>query len=1635
MNCRYKYKGHDIGTVEQLNDFLLEKHPHISKLGDKVFQRTARQLAAQKRLDKSQEKINELQKQYGEAKLVADSIIDGEEYLKAHRPYVGVSEFLKGQRNEKGVLYFPEFISGEYWSNRYMDWDKGKFTDDEINLFFNGDKDAVTPIAVGNYNDWRDAKGVIKDDFGTNEQKRLRKMMEEKWKSQAELGTEIHNVLQLYFTEIKSGENKGKLWADVIKENPGKWTSIFKNNVKANLPQERIDEIINYAIALKEEIEQKYGNNCIYFPEFTLSAELNKSFEGREDLHLLGRIDLLIIDGEGHPQIIDYKTSPKIYDDYSSAKKLGFTYQLGTYERMLRRWGLKTAHTNVMIAPIQMENFHKEGNNWTFDKVSKGTTDIVRPNGDVAKSSGLEKLDDKLSEDWLNNNMDEYMHAPIIPEADSEDIISYVKKTMEKWFPMYGNNRNKTDQEVKDIITEQLGDNWLDPKTNTYHFTPKGSKETFEVANNGPQSEAEFFNKVKNWYQGYGERLVKRTVKIADALANAQEADAGDIAVEDEWMRQRLSRYASKEWEIMEDFQPIVEQFGMIMVRNTITGHIDVIKVSMGDPTYLYDWGGKKHTNLIGAYESDDYENARSDSMMLKAAKGNIEMIEAMLVLNNLHFSQPVTIGKISMISLNTKSERAHGLEASNKELIYSWNKLNQVAPMDNENLLSGKDSSVKFLTKLEQAEAELKYIMSQVAKSQNKFEVDKFSKFNPALTTLTGIVRANQFDIQKAIETLDDLRKTLERDDFGMDQDLNASGKSIHSERGLYNSQYAKILYQYISQARLELQGIDIHQELHPQRKYLQSARIQSEGISGIYIDNAGNFSNRLLNQITSLALDGVQSAREIGFARIRTLRDKTEQLKKDSNYSGFVEYTIGNQTSLYDGMTYFHQNGDLLFKNPWDESDPEIMAMSDKKREYLKWAITEFNKSRFPGLTDAQINVKRKDSLSDYFQVPLVSASFASKVNTDGWLGWLKNRFKILKDDEGKITLKSIKEGTQQALKDFQSEYLSDEVEQHAKERNKSIFDTINMMDQSLGPNRISDITKLRQKYGDGYFERDIERLLGTHIWAYATHDAFETRMPLIKAAYVSLAIAGNSQNEDYSEVQQFVKEYVENKINHQSIVDEKLKTAKGIVGVLQTMSSWMALAFSPVQFTYQMLEGIWKDCKLIITKPDGTEAFTFKNMKKAASLVYKEMFHYSDKLTVPQAINAFYGINDMDAASFADNNSSNNHGIFNFFGKFAYKFSSRPDFYNRMTIFMAQMIEDGSLEAHSINENNELVYDWKKDKRFKAFATNDKSDMKAYNKAKELYYAVAQQLVRESTYNKDGSIFKIGDPLPKAYSNKESEAKKAIGDAMYGYYDTAKKSLMQATFLGGLFMQMRTFWSSKKNQYFAPSGIKSQGKWVYMTDPNGEELFYAIDDDGNIDYSAPYKHKGEEGCGDTHVMQWKGKFEEGILLTCWDILKQNHYNPLNFIGLRRKYLEKINDETLDPDVAKAYQANVRAFLYDFFAVIILGLLANIMMDWKDDVIEEAKKSGEMNDALVASFANVIGRAFYNSTLDLNWPKTIFEPGFDWNPFMISYMTKESKQIYNLAMGDANFCDTIVKSFSAARQVKPVFDVIKAE
>jgi hypothetical protein len=41
---------------------------------------------------------------------------------------------------------------------------------------------------------------------------------------------------------------------------------------------------------------------------------------------LLGRVDLLVVDGSGVAHIVDFKVSPKNYSDYNAAKELAYTY-------------------------------------------------------------------------------------------------------------------------------------------------------------------------------------------------------------------------------------------------------------------------------------------------------------------------------------------------------------------------------------------------------------------------------------------------------------------------------------------------------------------------------------------------------------------------------------------------------------------------------------------------------------------------------------------------------------------------------------------------------------------------------------------------------------------------------------------------------------------------------------------------------------------------------------------------------------------------------------------------------------------------------------------------------------------------------------------------------------------------------------------------------------------------------------------------------------------------------------------------------------------------------------------------------------------------------------------------------------
>ena len=108
---------------------------------------------------------------------------------------------------------------------------------------------------------------------------------------------------------------------------------------------------------------------------------------------------------------------------------------------------------------------------------------------------------------------------------------------------------------------------------------------------------------------------------------------------------------------------------------------------------------------------------------------------------------------------------------------------------------------------------------------------------------------------------------------------------------------------------------------------------------------------------------------------------------------------------------------------------------------------------------------------------------------------------------------------------------------------------------------------------------------------------------------------------------------------------------------------------------------------------------------------------------KVTLLSKLCVKYRLSNTDTARIAERLKSNRQGLSNW-DNIAYSSLRAPDFLNRMTLFIAQAMEDGVIDAWEVKDD-ELVYNWKKDKRFSIYAQGESmKNHPDYAKQKGLY-----------------------------------------------------------------------------------------------------------------------------------------------------------------------------------------------------------------------------------------------------------------------------------------------------------------------
>ena len=986
----------------------------------------------------------------------------------------------------------------------------------------------------------------------------------------------------------------------------------------------------------------------------------------------------------------------------------------------------------------------------------------------------------------------------------------------------------------------------------------------------------------------------------------------------------------------------------------------------------------------------------KPNSKILDSTFGNIEIMQTVNILDMLPrlFGDNGYLGQITVVDL--KKDQANC--PPNDQVFESYKTLQRFRKVNETNY---DKKIVKVLDKKELFKAQFKEIMSR-EKDPTFQDKDKWLEFQSCVSSFDNFAGNTH---QLRVELVEFIKKLEKEFKLSPEQMERHKESSAPQDRLYYNA----------LMAIAEIDGVDFKQQAVDHWEWIQPG---VKGWAGSWIDNPGNMLSSTLNYVSEQVNIAYQNVRDDITKLNSELRNKLNALKREKEFNWVYTRTIGNQTDLYQNMFDKSKTGKFLFKNPFDSSE----KLSDAERDFLQFVLLVINGNRH-GIKDAEelIQKMQEDGTEKYLRVPLTKGSTASRISTEGLL----NTFK------GKLTAllpRNIVETAKQKVEGFIS---SIDDTQYNKAQSGELWEMTNYFD--AGENEavrlawFSDADK-----GISFFEHNLETLTLKHAFAYSMKENMNKVFPIIKAARVHLFMQGAIMNDDFEKDIKYLSDYIKTKIFNMSLAEtDATRVLQYVTGEIMQMTSKLALAFNPRQL-YQVLDGIWKDVSLVWRKPDGDTSFTKDNMMDSFFWIMKDLKHLGDEKSMGELFNEQYGLNDMDMNSYVDKINSDNVGIFNFWSV-GFRFSSRPDYYNRMTLFGAQMRGDGCFEAHYV-ENGRLKYDWTKDKRFSKYAeslTNKSLENDPeVKKQKALYIATAKQFEAEHAKNDDGTdfILDLNNPqaLPKAYTIQQSESMKALSDLVYGYYSHEKKSLMQSMTLGSMFFQMATYWSSKKNQYLAPGGIRMQGRMKHYIE-NGVPMYHKLDAEGN-----PTDEMTTENTG-VPYMQWAGQWQEGILVTLFNVftdLWQGDSDGNRWSYVWEKY---VNNE--DENLRRAYRNNLKQATVDLIGGLFIGNLVfpsimNAVNDYTKEVGNDTFTTALINNSLI----NTV-EMFDSSLDDFQWWNGIFGKGLEWTPVSVSSMSRLIKTMTRLMTGDNDMYDSLFSLFSATRGQKPIFDFLKMQ
>lgn len=1412
-------------------------------------------------------------------------------------------------------------------------------------------------------------KGLSKDEI----EKHI-SILRNSWKRIAEDGRDLHKII------LKQGKETSYSQT----EDNTKGTSF--EHLSDAIHDQVYDDIFRQVYLGNGRESKEFGDDSS--PVIMKNLNLSAKLIGRDET-ITGHIDYIVVKPNGSVEVFNIKSSHESPAFWDYAKKEKYRNEFALLSRILQYNGINTTDIRFNIIPVVLE----------YDDQFQNIKNIVVNRAECYshnRGAFIMQESMKLAQRFIVSNAD------TITINDSS--VDKVNQQLKAVFP----KRDIKADGITSTIEEFIDKNWTywtqgeQPDTG-WNLTIDG------VVYNIKSSEVRSKNKevIELVRQNQDKLLNVDSGKLsARGIVNqiSEFRRFGFPKFDSDYLDQLFNPYFEHSvvkingkdkynylWEVIKN--DTLNNCNVIMFKNTLTGQVNLVTLSGLNLDQAHSFDGRE--NILGFHLNDNATDSQGRTLM-KATYGNIETMRTMFLLNEIipQLGTDIKLGDI--IVVGGLGGRIQSQQYPIQLVVSNFVKAQQV--------LNQKDPDLKI--------------------NNNFSTVEHISPVSLLINEFWDILHESPNLGKTDFNSLKELISGSDID--GLQHMLN--GTTIDS---LASAETTEVQIQRLEELILKLNKILVNQHIslspdsiikyatkknvltNPERdklvtgccRLLLNASIALDRLSGIIRIQESDLSeiDRLFSRPQNISNTQVRIISKLLQDAIHNISSKLEPQISDFNLACLEYYEakgygktrnalIGDQARVFQHL-YQEKEGELFFKNPYDSTSD----LDDDDRKFLKKALFEINRLRFKENNFSYKSENDKGIQSfiknnpQYLWVPLERASSSTRWSSPS---------KYFQDFERRV--KGYCKNPTMFFKEMYEGILTDQEESQINS------DIENM--QAYNRFRASENMKGRQRlltrYGKNYFETNLQNLVIDYSYKSLQEEEMNRMLTRAKGILLQLKLTGIREDnpEKFVKTIKHIDDYIKTAVFNKSIMEESSKKIIARLQPLRKAISTAYIAASPVAAIRDIFGGFLSNVVRTTTKyRTDVDA---KDVLWAYKFVLGQGVHSAMSIDLLDKLNSKYLISNINIEQQQEGYKTNRGGITNI-GNWAYATLRKPDFLNRMVLFMSKLKHDGSYKAYSIVDGK-LIYNWRMDERFNLLASNDKSNIEAYNKQKALYLS---QIIKFNEENPNANLsVSLDTNLPDGYTQNQIDEIKNLGDTIYGSYNRSTKAMYENLAIGSQFGVFSTWMNGIYDVYLGKRRESSyETQKIQREDENGNKLW--IDDNGNI----TTENTGVPCLTDIPLVV------QGVLRTLQDTFAEL-YHGRGWEGLKQNIIN--NPMQMRNWKRLLSDALIGCLLYWLFEGII------------DPAYKEHKKSGDGQNVLTNAVIELLYKGSASSFEEFKGPFPIFDYVMNnTSPASVKWGAKVYNDIEGFLFGDTTFGELVTKSQALPRSLQDTYKMYQRD